>query len=107
MMIYTPRQEIEIRLEFKRYEKAIKNKQLVIDRLSRKIQRLKKENKRLKQWDTNKDTRNERQRIANKKLLEENKRLNKILEEVCAELQEYKEREYMNYINKDEERFNE
>lgn len=36
---------------------------------------LEKENERLKQWDNNKDSRNSRQRIENKKLLEKNKHL--------------------------------
>ena len=39
------------------------------------ILNLEKENERLKQWDNNKDSRNSRQRIENKKLLKKNKRL--------------------------------
>ena len=39
------------------------------------INNLEKENERLKQWDNNKDSRNSRQRIENKKLLEKNKKL--------------------------------
>lgn len=44
---------------------------------------------------------------AYEKLKQENKQLKERLEEVCNELQEYKEREDMNYIIQDEERFNE
>lgn len=38
-------------------------------------EKLQQENKQLKQWDKNKDTRNSRQRVANYELLKENKRL--------------------------------
>lgn len=41
---------------------------------------LKEKIKKLSQWDTNKDTRNSRQRVANAKLLKENKELKKQLE---------------------------
>ncbi len=40
-----------------------------------KIKQLQQENQRLKQWDINKDTRNSRQRVANAKLIKENKEL--------------------------------
>lgn len=46
------------------------------------ILELEKENKRLKQWGKDKDTRNSRQRIANKKLLEENRLLKQALNEI-------------------------
>lgn len=39
------------------------------------IKTLEQENQQLKQWDKNKDTRNSRQRVANYELLKENKRL--------------------------------
>ena len=39
------------------------------------IQELEQENKRLKQWDCNKDSRNSRQRVANKNLIRENQQL--------------------------------
>ena len=41
------------------------------------IEQLEKENKKLKQWDKNKDTRNSRQRIANALLMKKNKQLEK------------------------------
>ena len=37
-----------------------------ITNLQQKVEQLEKENKKLKQWDVNKDTRNSRQRIANR-----------------------------------------
>ena len=39
------------------------------------FKKLQQENKQLKQYDKNKDTRNSRQRVANYELLKENKRL--------------------------------
>lgn len=43
-------------------------------------EQLKKQIKKLSQWDTDKDTRNSRQRVANAKLLKENQELKKQLE---------------------------
>lgn len=40
------------------------------------------ENSKLKQWDVNKDTRNSRQRIANKNLVHQNKKLSEELDEL-------------------------
>lgn len=54
------------------------------------ILELEKENKRLKQWDKDKDTRNSRQRIANKKLLEENKLLKQSLNDIKEIIQRSK-----------------
>lgn len=54
------------------------------------ILELEKENKLLKQWDKDKDTRNSRQRIANKKLLEENKLLKQALNEIKEIIQRSK-----------------
>lgn len=48
--------------------------------LLKENQELKEKIKKLSQWDTNKDTRNSRQRVANAKLLKENQELKKQLE---------------------------
>ncbi len=45
------------------------------------IKCLLEENEKLKQWDNNKDSRNSRQRVANAKLLKENQKLRKKLDE--------------------------
>lgn len=50
------------------------------DELRLKNQELKEKIKKLSQWDTDKDTRNSRQRVANAKLLKENQELKKQLE---------------------------
>ena len=39
------------------------------------LKSMKEENKKLRQWDCNKDSRNSRQRVANKKLIKDNERL--------------------------------
>ena len=39
------------------------------------IYQLQEENEKLRQWDCNKDSRNSRQRVANKKLIKDNERL--------------------------------
>ena len=41
------------------------------------LKAMKEENKKLRQWDCNKDSRNSRQRVANKKLIKDNERLKK------------------------------
>lgn len=61
------------------------------------IQSIEQENKQLKQWDNNKDSRNSRQRIENKKLLEKNKHLQTNWNELKKWLEEieiYFETEY-------------
>ncbi len=64
------------------------------DELRLKNQELKEKIKKLSQWDTNKDTRNSRQRVANAKLIKENQELKKHLEvpETCnlKTLEDYK-----------------
>ncbi len=70
--------------------------------LETQIINLQEENKKLKQWDCNKDTRNSRQRVANKKLLEENKRFKEnyekehyLVDKLTRQLNdEYKNTEY-------------
>lgn len=57
------------------------------DELRLKNQGLKEKIKKLSQWDTNKDTRNSRQRVANAKLLKENQELKKQVEEYKKELE--------------------
>lgn len=49
------------------------------------------ENQRLKQWDKNKDTRNSRQRVANARLLKENKKLKEELHNCSIEIQRLNE----------------
>lgn len=44
------------------------------------VKQLQEENKKLKQWDKNKDTRNSRQRVEISRLLKENKKLKSLLE---------------------------
>ena len=46
------------------------------------IKCLLEENEKLKQWDNNKDSRNSRQRVTNSKLLKENQKLRKKLDEL-------------------------
>lgn len=48
---------------------------VTMEKLQQENKELKEKINKLSQWDTNKDTRNSRQRIANKKFLEENKEL--------------------------------
>ena len=57
------------------YDKIIKRTDENVDKMQQELDKLKIENNKLKQWDKNKDTRNSRQRIANAKLIKENKEL--------------------------------
>jgi len=56
------------------------------------IEKLLEENKKLKQWDSNKDSRNSRQRVANCKLIKENKwlknRINKEMIQIDLDLKD-------------------
>jgi len=47
----------------------------IFDEVKEKATNLQEENKKLKQWDCNKDSRNSRQRVELKKLMKENERL--------------------------------
>ena len=51
-------------------------------RLRDEYDKVLEENTKLKQWDANKDTRNSRQRIANKNLVHQNKKLSEELDEL-------------------------
>lgn len=78
-------------------------------------EQLKKQIKKLSQWDTDKDTRNSRQRVANAKLLKENQKLKKQVEDTITsyteehnlrhnsdlklDILETQQKEFINYLN--------
>lgn len=60
------------------------------------IKQLQQENKELKQWDHNKDSRNSRQRVANAKLIKENEELKDILNKLESWLEEEQKKRMTN-----------